>query len=77
MLPGGLDNQTLSEAGDEADLDVQYAFGLSFPISVMLIQPAQYFYLLCFSEHSSLRREDHRSFPIPVHRLIPMNPITM
>ncbi|KAG6828489.1 hypothetical protein H0H92_007804 [Tricholoma furcatifolium] len=29
---GGLNNQTLSEAGDEANLDVQFAFGLSHPI---------------------------------------------
>ncbi|KAJ7591538.1 tripeptidyl peptidase A [Mycena floridula] len=32
-VKGGLNNQTLSEAGAEADLDVQFAFGLSFPIS--------------------------------------------
>jgi tripeptidyl-peptidase-1 len=31
---GGLNNQTLDEAGDEADLDVQFAFGLSHPIAV-------------------------------------------
>jgi len=30
---GGLNNQSLAEAGDEADLDVQFAFGLSHPIS--------------------------------------------
>ncbi|KIM46464.1 hypothetical protein M413DRAFT_8304 [Hebeloma cylindrosporum] len=30
---GGLNNQTLDEAGDEADLDVQFAFGLSHPIA--------------------------------------------
>ncbi|KAG6861867.1 hypothetical protein C0995_011164 [Termitomyces sp. Mi166 len=29
---GGLNNQTLSEAGAEANLDVQFAFGLAFPI---------------------------------------------
>ena len=28
---GGLDNQTLSAAGDEANLDVQFAYGISFP----------------------------------------------
>ena len=31
---GGLNSQNLSEAGTEADLDVQFAFGLSFPIPV-------------------------------------------
>ncbi|TFK25946.1 tripeptidyl peptidase A [Coprinopsis marcescibilis] len=31
-VKGGLNNQTLSEAGAEANLDVQFAFGLSFPI---------------------------------------------
>ncbi|KIK67660.1 hypothetical protein GYMLUDRAFT_1013347 [Collybiopsis luxurians FD-317 M1] len=31
-VAGGLNNQTLSEAGDEADLDVEFAFGLTFPI---------------------------------------------
>ncbi|GJJ07162.1 hypothetical protein Clacol_001362 [Clathrus columnatus] len=30
-INGGENNQTLSEAGPEADLDVQYAFGLTFP----------------------------------------------
>ncbi|KAF9498824.1 tripeptidyl peptidase A [Pleurotus eryngii] len=29
---GGLNNQTLAEAGAEANLDVQFAFGVSFPI---------------------------------------------
>lgn len=28
---GGINNQTLSEAGAEADLDVQFGFGLTFP----------------------------------------------
>lgn len=28
---GGLNNQTLAEAGAEANLDVQFAFGVSFP----------------------------------------------
>lgn len=28
---GGENNQSLSEAGQEADLDVQYAFGLTYP----------------------------------------------
>ena len=28
---GGLNNQTLSQAGGEADLDVQFALGISFP----------------------------------------------
>ncbi|KAH6914776.1 tripeptidyl peptidase A [Coprinopsis sp. MPI-PUGE-AT-0042] len=30
-ISGGLNNQTLSEAGAEANLDVQFAFGLSYP----------------------------------------------
>jgi len=30
-INGGENNQTLSEAGPEADLDTQYAFGLTFP----------------------------------------------
>jgi hypothetical protein len=30
-LEGGLNNQTLSEAGAEANLDVQFGFGLTFP----------------------------------------------
>lgn len=32
---GGLNNQTLAEAGAEANLDVQFAFGLAFPIPVI------------------------------------------
>ncbi|KAF8969345.1 peptidase S8/S53 domain-containing protein [Flammula alnicola] len=32
-VAGGLNNQSLAEAGDEANLDVQFAFGLSHPIS--------------------------------------------
>ncbi|KAG6841850.1 hypothetical protein C0991_006257 [Blastosporella zonata] len=35
-IKGGLNNQTLSEAGAEANLDVQFAFGLSHPIPVIL-----------------------------------------
>ncbi|KAI9455152.1 tripeptidyl peptidase A [Lactarius psammicola] len=31
LISGGLNNQTLSEAGAEADLDVQFALGISFP----------------------------------------------
>ncbi|TFK79833.1 tripeptidyl peptidase A [Polyporus arcularius HHB13444] len=31
LINGGLNNQTLSEAGAEANLDVQFAFGLTFP----------------------------------------------
>ncbi|KAH9482489.1 Tripeptidyl-peptidase sed3 [Psilocybe cubensis] len=31
-VAGGLNNQTRDEAGDEADLDVEYAFGLSHPV---------------------------------------------
>ncbi|KAF8969344.1 subtilisin-like protein [Flammula alnicola] len=32
-VAGGQNNQSLAAAGDEADLDVQFAFGLSHPIS--------------------------------------------
>jgi tripeptidyl-peptidase-1 len=32
-VKGGLNNQTLDEAGDEANLDVQFAFGISHPIA--------------------------------------------
>jgi len=39
---GGLNNQTLDEAGDEADLDVQFAFGLSHPIAVSTHQFISY-----------------------------------
>ncbi|KAI0252044.1 tripeptidyl peptidase A [Lactifluus subvellereus] len=31
LINGGLNNQTLSQAGGEADLDVQFALGISFP----------------------------------------------
>ncbi|KAF5321996.1 hypothetical protein D9619_000563 [Psilocybe cf. subviscida] len=31
-VAGGINNQTLSAAGAEANLDVQYAFGLSYPV---------------------------------------------
>ncbi|KAF9534132.1 tripeptidyl peptidase A [Crepidotus variabilis] len=31
-VKGGLNNQTLSEAGAEANLDVQFAFGISYPV---------------------------------------------
>ncbi|KAH8984238.1 peptidase S8/S53 domain-containing protein [Lactarius akahatsu] len=31
LINGGLNNQTLAEAGSEADLDVQFALGISFP----------------------------------------------
>ncbi|KIK67673.1 hypothetical protein GYMLUDRAFT_787891 [Collybiopsis luxurians FD-317 M1] len=31
LVNGGLNNQSLEQAGDEADLDVQFAFGLSYP----------------------------------------------
>lgn len=33
-LQGGQNNQSLDEAGDEANLDTQFAFGISHPISV-------------------------------------------
>ncbi|KAF5358921.1 hypothetical protein D9758_004865 [Tetrapyrgos nigripes] len=32
-VKGGLNDQNLSNAGGEADLDVQFAFGLSFPVN--------------------------------------------
>ncbi|KJA29734.1 hypothetical protein HYPSUDRAFT_196076 [Hypholoma sublateritium FD-334 SS-4] len=32
-VAGGLNNQSLADAGDEADLDVQFAFGISHPVS--------------------------------------------
>ncbi|KAJ3740978.1 peptidase S8/S53 domain-containing protein [Lentinula detonsa] len=31
-IAGGQNNQTLSEAGDEADLDIEFGFGITFPI---------------------------------------------
>ena len=31
VATGGQNSQNISEAGDEADLDVQFAFGLTFP----------------------------------------------
>ncbi|KAI0294231.1 tripeptidyl peptidase A [Multifurca ochricompacta] len=31
LINGGLNNQTLSEAGAEADLDIQFGLGISFP----------------------------------------------
>ena len=31
---GGTNNQTPADAGDEANLDTQFAFGLSHPIPV-------------------------------------------
>lgn len=46
LLPGGLNNQSLADAGDEADLDVQFAFGISHPVSVSgtyLRSPSPYF----------------------------------
>lgn len=30
-VSGGVNNQTLDEAGDEANLDTQFAFGIAFP----------------------------------------------
>ena len=33
---GGTNNQTPADAGDEANLDTQFAFGLSHPIAVRL-----------------------------------------
>ncbi|GJJ05822.1 hypothetical protein Clacol_000009 [Clathrus columnatus] len=37
---GGQNNQTLSEAGAEADLDTQYAFGVAFPIPAVVFTTA-------------------------------------
>ena len=34
LFEGGLNDQTPADAGDEADLDVEFAFGLSHPIPV-------------------------------------------
>jgi tripeptidyl-peptidase-1 len=31
VVPGGQDNQNLEDAGPEANLDTQYAFGLAYP----------------------------------------------
>ncbi|KAH9482944.1 Tripeptidyl-peptidase sed3 [Psilocybe cubensis] len=39
-VKGGLNNQTLSEAGAEANLDVQFAFGLSHPIPATFFSTA-------------------------------------
>ena len=33
---GGTNNQTPADAGDEANLDTQFAFGLSHPIPVRI-----------------------------------------
>ncbi|KAJ3711369.1 tripeptidyl peptidase A [Lentinula raphanica] len=32
-VAGGQNNQSLSEAGDEADLDIEFGFGITFPIN--------------------------------------------
>jgi tripeptidyl-peptidase I len=34
LVNGGVNSQNVSEAGGEADLDVQFAFGLAFPVNV-------------------------------------------
>jgi tripeptidyl-peptidase-1 len=34
VLEGGTNNQTPADAGEEANLDTQFAFGLSHPIPV-------------------------------------------
>ncbi|KAF4619781.1 hypothetical protein D9613_004978 [Agrocybe pediades] len=39
-IKGGLNNQTLSEAGAEANLDVQFAFGVSHPIPATFFSTA-------------------------------------
>ena len=36
FFEGGINNQTLEVAGSEANLDTQYAFGLSYPIPVRI-----------------------------------------
>lgn len=46
---GGLNNQSLAVAGDEADLDIEFGFGLSHPISVSPVFRIAYSsFLLCF-----------------------------
>lgn len=37
MTLGGLNSQNSSQAGSEANLDTQFAFGLSHPIPVSMI----------------------------------------
>ena len=36
FFEGGANNQTPADAGDEANLDTQFAFGLSHPIPVRI-----------------------------------------
>ena len=36
FFEGGTNNQTPADAGDEANLDTQFAFGLSHPIPVRI-----------------------------------------
>ena len=46
LFEGGTNNQTLEDAGDEANLDTQYAFGLSHPIPVRIYVLSRYLNLL-------------------------------
>ena len=34
LVNNGVNSQNISAAGGEADLDVQFAFGLAFPVNV-------------------------------------------
>ena len=42
FFEGGINNQTLEAAGLEANLDTQYAFGLSHPIPVRIYVLSRY-----------------------------------
>jgi len=58
-LKGGQNNQTLSQAGAEANLDVQFAFGISYPVAVILFYLSFVFSsvdLLCTPVHVLLDR---------------------
>lgn len=46
---GGKNTQTPSAAGAEADLDAQYAFGLTHPIPVRLVWSYRQVWALIFS----------------------------
>ena len=46
FFEGGINNQTLEAAGLEANLDTQFAFGLSHPIPVRIYVLSRYLNLL-------------------------------
>ena len=46
FFAGGTNNQTPADAGDEANLDTQFAFGLSYPISVRISALSKFFDLM-------------------------------